>query len=96
MGIYGWCGHGIFRASEINSCEQRETEYTFHIRGTLLMSDTHLESGDQTADEVSARRDFLKKSARVAVAVPAAALLLSVQSKSALAQAAPYGNPPPS
>ena len=56
------------------------------------MSDTRLESGDQTADEVSARRDFLKKSGRVAVAVPAAALLLSVQSKSALA--APYGTPP--
>ena len=57
------------------------------------MSDKHLESSDQTANEVAARRDFLKKSGRVAVAVPAAALLLSVQSKSALAQTAPYGNP---
>ena len=60
------------------------------------MSDKHLESGDQTANDVSARRDFLKRSGRVAVAVPAAALLLSVQSKSALATA--YGPPvtPPS
>ena len=62
------------------------------------MSDKPLESGDQTANEVSARRDFLKKSGRVAVAVPAAALLLSVQSKSALAQSAygPPTNPGPS
>ena len=56
------------------------------------MSDKPLESGDQTDNEVSARRDFLKKSGRVAVAVPAAALLLSVQSKTALAQT--YGPPP--
>ena len=56
------------------------------------MSDKPLESGHQAADEVSARRDFLKKSGRVAVAVPAVALLLSVQSKSALAQT--YGTPP--
>jgi hypothetical protein len=53
------------------------------------MNDKPLESGDQTVNEVSARRDFLKKSGRVAVAVPAAALLLSVQSKTALAQYAP-------
>ena len=52
------------------------------------MNDKPLESGDQTVNEVSARRDFLKKSGRVAVAVPAAALLLSVQSKSALAPSA--------
>jgi len=58
------------------------------------MSDKQLESSDQTANEVAARRDFLKRSGRVAVAVPAAALLLSVQSKSALAQPAPYGTPP--
>ena len=56
------------------------------------MSDKPLESGDQTTQEVSARRDFLKKSGRVAVAVPAAALLLSVQSKSAVAQSQ-YGPP---
>ena len=57
------------------------------------MSDKHLESGDQTVNEVSARRDFLKKSGRVVVAAPAVALLLSVQSKNALA--IPY-TPPPS
>ena len=55
------------------------------------MSDKPLESGDRAVSEASARRDFLKKSGRVAVAVPAAALLLSVQSKTALALT--YGPP---
>ena len=54
------------------------------------MSDNRLESRDQAADEASARRDFLKKSGRVAVAAPAVVLLLAAGSKSALAQAQPY------
>lgn len=57
------------------------------------MNDNRLESGDQAADEVSARRDFLKKSGRVAVAAPAVVLLLAAGSKSALAQV-PYDNVP--
>ena len=55
------------------------------------MNDKRLESGDQAATEASARRDFLKKSGRVAVAAPAVVLLLAAGSKSALAQ--PYTPP---
>lgn len=57
------------------------------------MSDNRPEAGDQAANEASARRDFLKKSGRVAVAAPAVVLLLAAGSKSALAQVAPYQPP---
>ena len=60
------------------------------------MSDNRLESSDQAGNEASARRDFLKKSGRVAVAAPAVVLLLAAGSKSALAQVQPYTFPPPS
>lgn len=55
------------------------------------MKDQRPEAGDQLAEEASARRDFLKKSGRVAVAAPAVALLLAAGSRSALAQVQPYG-----
>ena len=41
----------------------------------------------------TARRRFLKKSGAVAIAAPAAALLLSATSKSSFAQIAPYNQP---
>lgn len=56
------------------------------------MSDKRLESGDQASNEATARRDFLKKSGRVAVAAPAVVLLLAAGSKSAVAQQV-YGPP---
>ena len=57
------------------------------------MTNDRLESGDEASN---ARRDFLKKSGRVAVAAPAVALLLAAQSKSALAtQVDPYTFPGP-
>jgi len=55
------------------------------------MTNDRLESGDEASN---ARRDFLKKSGRIAVAAPAVALLLAAQSKSALAGVDPYTQPP--
>ena len=46
------------------------------------MSDERKEPGNPVSDEAAARRDFLRKSGRIAVAAPAAILLLSVSSKS--------------
>ena len=59
------------------------------------MNDERKEPGNPVSDEAAARRDFLKKSGRIAVAAPAAVLLLSVSSKAA-AVADIYGpvNPP--
>ncbi len=46
------------------------------------MSDERMEPANPVPDEATARRNFLKKSGRIAVAAPAAVLLLSVASKS--------------
>lgn len=46
------------------------------------MSDERKEPGNPVSEEAAARRDFLKKSGRIAIAAPAAVLLLSVSSKS--------------
>lgn len=58
------------------------------------MSDKRVESGDQASNEATARRDFLKKSGRVAIAAPAVVLLLAASNKAALAQVQPYTPPP--
>ena len=47
------------------------------------MSDERKEPGNPVSDEAAARRDFLRKSGRIAVAAPAAILLLSVSSRAA-------------
>ncbi len=57
------------------------------------MKDQRAEAGDHLAEEASARRDFLKKSGRVAVAAPAVALLLAAGTKSALGQVPPPYTP---
>lgn len=58
------------------------------------MSDERLESGEPISDEAAARRNFLKKSGRVAIAAPAAVLLLSVSQKSFAVDGLYDGTPP--
>jgi hypothetical protein len=55
------------------------------------MTDEHLEAHEPDSNE--ARRNFLKKSGRVAIAAPAVALLLAAGTKSSLAQTQPYRVP---
>jgi hypothetical protein len=57
------------------------------------MTDERLEAGEEISDEQAARRNFLRKSSRVAVAVPAVVLLLAAAGKSSEAQAVIYGTP---
>lgn len=58
------------------------------------MSDERKEPGNPVSDEAAARRDFLKKSGRIAAAAPAAVLLLSVAGKSSAVNLDPYQTPP--
>lgn len=58
------------------------------------MNDERKEPGNPVSEEAAARRDFLKKSGRIAVAAPAAVLLLSVASKSSAVGIDPYQTPP--
>ena len=51
----------------------------------------HDAEGVSSDPEAQARREFLKKIGAASAAVPAAALLLAVNAKSAQAQEAPYG-----
>lgn len=56
------------------------------------MSERHVDPAPESnpVSGRAARRQFLKKSGGVAIAAPAAVLLLSATSKSALAQVPPY------
>jgi hypothetical protein len=56
------------------------------------MNDERLKTSEPDSNE--ARRNFLRKSGRVAMAAPAVALLLAAGSKSSFAQAQPYRPPP--
>jgi hypothetical protein len=49
------------------------------------------ESPDKAVDAIEARREFLKRAGKAAVAAPAVALLLSATAQRASAQAAPSG-----
>jgi hypothetical protein len=63
------------------------------MRRDQKMAPEHLEVNSDSTSEVSgqnARRKFLKMSGRVAVAAPAAVLLLAAANKSAHAQVPPY------
>lgn len=64
-----------------------------------MMSDKQPGNTSETLAAINgqaARRDFIRKSGRVAIAAPAAVLLLSAAGKSTVAQAASGGfvNPP--
>lgn len=56
------------------------------------MNEEHVDGGQEMSSDDTARRKFLKRSSGVAIAVPAAVLLLAAHSK--VAQARPYGEPP--
>jgi len=57
------------------------------------MKDERVQTGNPVSEEATARRHFLKKSGRVAIAAPAVVLLLSAAGKSSIANAQVYGPP---
>jgi hypothetical protein len=89
---------------EFESCFPRGTrpanptkpdiEFGFAMGGRA-MNERQIDSTPETADAVSgqgARRKFLKQSGKLAIAAPAAVLLLSAASRNASAQSNPYAD----